>query len=51
MELKVRAPILSVYAGFYSVYYKDIGDWRVPNLILARYMLLILVLIHVRLPL
>jgi hypothetical protein len=25
--------------------------WRVPNLILARYMLITLVLIHVRLPL
>jgi hypothetical protein len=47
--IKVRSPILSVYAGFlYSILQRY---WRVPNLILARYILVTLVLIHVRLPL
>jgi hypothetical protein len=26
---KVRAPIPSVYAGFYTVYYKDIGEFQI----------------------
>jgi hypothetical protein len=26
---KIRAPIPSVYVGFYSVYYKDIGEFQV----------------------
>jgi hypothetical protein len=38
-----------MYAGLlYNVLQRY---WRVPNLILARYMLVTLVLIHVRLPL
>ena len=27
--IKVRAPIPSVYAGFYIVYYKDIGEFQI----------------------
>jgi hypothetical protein len=26
---KVRSAILSVYAGFYTVYYKDIGEFQI----------------------
>jgi hypothetical protein len=44
---KVRSLILSGYTGFYVLQ----RYWRVPNLILARYVLVPLVLIHVRLPL
>jgi hypothetical protein len=43
---KVRNPIPQGYADFYTVYYKDIGEFQ-----LARCMLVTLVLIHVSLPL
>jgi hypothetical protein len=29
LALKVRAPIPSIYAGFYTVHYKDIGEFQI----------------------
>jgi hypothetical protein len=29
IDIKVRSPIPSVYAGFYIVYYKDIGEFQI----------------------